>query len=644
VEVALVLRRVAEALTCAALTVLATAVAAHAANFNAVASIPDAAPAACAPDTSCNLRSAITSANAADGNTVTVAPGTYNMHSGLGNLTVTKGIAITGAGANSTIVDGAGNGGNFLAIDGTPAQPIVVSAMTIQSFTSEIGGAMYISTASTAFGVNLSDVLLTGNSATGVGAGSGGGGIYLNAGTLNLTHSTISGNHADASGAQGGGINSFGALNVTASTISGNTAAQSGGGIFAGAAPVSTLTVTNGTIANNTATGGIGGGIDDETRVSSATQSTLSFDTIAGNTGEGYFRGALANSGPSIGGTLLANNTPSQCQLGAAGSPTSAAPNLATDTSCQLAGPADLQGPNPLLGPLANNGGPTATEALAALSPAIDSAGTTCPATDQRGVARAQGLACDIGAYEVAPPAATTDPATAIGLANATLNGHASNPDAVAATVSFQYGTSTAYGSQSAAQPLAAAGSTAFAAAVSGLTPGTSYHFRAVAANPDGARFGADQTLTTPPRVSAASCSLAIGTPKLRGGFRALAARKRNGAAPGLEATVSCNQDASVSLAGTISAALKAKVASAVKKHKPKLTTFTLGTVRSTVSAGQSKKLTLTVSKSTLRRLTRLAQRGAKLSATLTLSATNANGTSTAKATIPKLKIRKKKR
>lgn len=56
---------------------------------------------------------------------------------------------------------------------------------------------------------------------------------------------------------------------------------------------------------------------------------------------------------------------------------------------------------DPLLGPLANNGGPTTTHALLAGSPAID-AGTSegCPATDQRGVARPQGSACDIGSFE----------------------------------------------------------------------------------------------------------------------------------------------------------------------------------------------------------------------------------------------------
>ena len=52
---------------------------------------------------------------------------------------------------------------------------------------------------------------------------------------------------------------------------------------------------------------------------------------------------------------------------------------------------------DPLLEPLADNGGPTPTMALGDESPAID-AGADCPETDQRGEPRAG--ACDVGAYE----------------------------------------------------------------------------------------------------------------------------------------------------------------------------------------------------------------------------------------------------
>ncbi len=57
---------------------------------------------------------------------------------------------------------------------------------------------------------------------------------------------------------------------------------------------------------------------------------------------------------------------------------------------------------DPLLGPLAKNGGPTRTHALLTDSPAIDAGGSCAKTTDQRGVARPKpaGGACDVGAYE----------------------------------------------------------------------------------------------------------------------------------------------------------------------------------------------------------------------------------------------------
>jgi len=57
---------------------------------------------------------------------------------------------------------------------------------------------------------------------------------------------------------------------------------------------------------------------------------------------------------------------------------------------------------DPLLGPLADNGGPNKTMALQPGSPAIDAGNNaTCPTTDQRGINRPQGSDCDIGAFEL---------------------------------------------------------------------------------------------------------------------------------------------------------------------------------------------------------------------------------------------------
>ena len=74
--------------------------------------------------------------------------------------------------------------------------------------------------------------------------------------------------------------------------------------------------------------------------------------------------------------------------------------NLDTDGTCGLRDPSDLNGVDPLLGPLANNGGFTQTQALLAGSPAID-AGQRFSGSDQRGLPRFQGASSDAGAYEV---------------------------------------------------------------------------------------------------------------------------------------------------------------------------------------------------------------------------------------------------
>ena len=57
---------------------------------------------------------------------------------------------------------------------------------------------------------------------------------------------------------------------------------------------------------------------------------------------------------------------------------------------------------DPQLGPLADNGGLTPTMAIGVGSPAFDSAGScTSPLSDQRGITRPQGAACDVGAFEL---------------------------------------------------------------------------------------------------------------------------------------------------------------------------------------------------------------------------------------------------
>jgi hypothetical protein len=96
-------------------------------------------------------------------------------------------------------------------------------------------------------------------------------------------------------------------------------------------------------------------------------------------------------------------------------------------------------------------------------------------------------------------PSVTTGSATSMTETTATLNGSV-DPNGLATTYRFEYGTTTLYGAQSPVVE-ADAGSASSAVAVStaliGLSAGTTYHYRLVATNAAGPTFGSDQTLTT---------------------------------------------------------------------------------------------------------------------------------------------------
>jgi phosphodiesterase/alkaline phosphatase D-like protein len=95
------------------------------------------------------------------------------------------------------------------------------------------------------------------------------------------------------------------------------------------------------------------------------------------------------------------------------------------------------------------------------------------------------------------PPAATTGPAEAIGQTTATLTGTV-DPHVSATTYSFEYGTSSAYGLQTAEQAAGDGdGAVTIKVPVEGLTHDTTYHYRLVATNAAGVSRGADRTLRT---------------------------------------------------------------------------------------------------------------------------------------------------
>jgi hypothetical protein len=108
-------------------------------------------------------------------------------------------------------------------------------------------------------------------------------------------------------------------------------------------------------------------------------------------------------------------------------------------------------------------------------------------------------LACNVGAYELQPvaPAATASPATGVGTGGATLSGTI-DTHGFQTTWQFEYGPTAAYGSSTPAQNLAG-GTQPVSATITGLLPGTTYHFALVASTSGGGAETADQTFTTSP-------------------------------------------------------------------------------------------------------------------------------------------------
>jgi plastocyanin len=93
-------------------------------------------------------------------------------------------------------------------------------------------------------------------------------------------------------------------------------------------------------------------------------------------------------------------------------------------------------------------------------------------------------------------PVVTTNPATSVTASSARLNGTV-DPHGLSTTFYFQYGTTTSYGSRTPNHIITGNNYQNFFAGISELTAGTTYHFRVVATNTVGTRYGNDRTFTT---------------------------------------------------------------------------------------------------------------------------------------------------
>ncbi len=395
------------------------------------------------------------------------------------NVVLTGNSAIGGDGSGNTARGGTGDGGGIFnrstgivsIIDSTISGNIAKGGNANDSgHIGDFGGGSSGGGISNGNGtINIANSTFSGNSATvgdttqsggGTGStlfiiGAGGGAIINGNGTVNIFNGSLSGNSANggtitnngpnlfiAFGSLGGGIdNSGGTVNLTNSTLVGNSANGGtinqnvtppqnglnsvGGGILNGGQ----LTLTNSTITGNTAIGvihinggvsgiGEGGGVNNFVAGGTVTAK----DTIiAGNTAE--MGPDVRNTLTSQGWNLIGNNK-------------DATITPAPGTADQIGTPGTPI--NPLLGPLANNGGPTMTMALLTGSPAIDKGAaaidpiTATPiTTDQRGLPRPVddpaianapgGNGSDIGAFEVQSVTPVAPPTVAKAFTSATI-------------------------------------------------------------------------------------------------------------------------------------------------------------------------------------------------------------------------------
>jgi hypothetical protein len=208
------------------------------------------------------------------------------------------------------------------------------------------------------------------------------------------------------------------------------------------------------------------------------------------------------------------------------------------------------------------------------------------------------------------PDATVTGGASGVGQSTATVSGTV-NPEGARASVSFQFGTTTAYGQSTAVQTTGPDNAAdAISAALTGLPAGTTFHYRAVATSDFGTQVGADQTVTTqnPPAPPVAGTA-SVGHARV--------------AQNTVSVPITCTGSTSctVSLKLTATKTLRGHKVIAVSARKTKVThrTVVLGTTSATIAAGHTATVRISLN-GTGRRL--LAARH-KLTANLTVAQGN---------------------
>ena len=244
---------------------------------------------------------------------------------------------------------------------------------------------------------------------------------------------------------------------------------------------------------------------------------------------------------------------------------------------------------------------------------------------DPDGNPRTIGAATDIGAFEDGHPRVATDPAANVTIGGGTLRGSV-NPVGFATTYFFDWGLTTGYGNRTPATDASAGDGTAVQAVsqdLQGLAPGTTVHYRLVAANSFGTVAGGDQSFTTLVPFAFTGVRLAV---------RRLVVRRGRF----IRIPIPCPQGVTGSCDGRIRLVTAARVivprAGAAARRR-----LTLGSARFSVLAGSTKRIRL--------RLTRPARRLVAVRRRLRVVATlTATANATTKRTRQRVTVRNPRR
>ena len=364
----------------------------------------------------CGLREAIRSAE--PGYVVEVPAGVYVLE--YGGLLVDKDLTIIGAGPDATLVRAVPRAQDeSLSVIMVPGHRVEISGMTIEGGRATWGGGIY-----NQGDLTLDDLVVKDNEAE-----IHGGGIFnLMGGTLVVSRTLVTGNVAR----HGGGIFNDATITVRDSTVTGNSAIRGkGGGLHNSQGGVVALSSTS--ISGNSSRFG-GGGI--YTRSELSLVNAVVMDNQAGSDGGGIFnwgaRLRITNStvahnrAPSEGGGVH-NIASGMMTLGnsiIAANESKVGPDCFTSVNDALSMGHNLVGNgvacdvrshagdmvgttdrpiDPNIRVIRDDSGRATQYVLLDGSPAIDAADDgLAPGADSRGIARPQGPASDIGAYEKA--------------------------------------------------------------------------------------------------------------------------------------------------------------------------------------------------------------------------------------------------